>query len=311
MAVAVDGPVTDVARLAPARPGADQRSRSRVCQGPAGPGGPGTPGRRLRASSDSLTRALLWGAAWDATRDAEMDAARLHRSVRRRPAPRAARGDVRRGAGVRSRLRRQPIPRAGSARPRPAPAAVGVHSGDERCATRIQPAAGRRPRAGQLRRPGRCGLDDGVAARPIERSRGVAGRCRPALDVAHSARIVRRLRARPISTPNTNETTPHPVRNGRLGPGRRDRTRRPRRGPGTPLSTTHRCPTGSCSRSPAASGDPARNRSPPPMWNGSSPICRPWPRGGTRRSPRRSGGAVFPEYAIDAVDSRDHAGDER
>jgi aminopeptidase N len=74
VAVAVAGPVTDVAQLAPADLVLINDRDLGYAKVRLAPVGPEPLMTALQASSDSLTRALLWGTAWDATRDAEMHA---------------------------------------------------------------------------------------------------------------------------------------------------------------------------------------------------------------------------------------------
>ena len=149
-------PVPELAGVASARPAAAQRRRPHVRQDPPRRALVATPpSTHLGPLDDSLARALIWGAAWDMTRDAEM----LHRR----------------------------LPRAGAVRASPARSDIGVVQGALRQLKSAidQFAAPGQP--GRLPRP--AGLDAVAAAR-----RGGGARQRPPAGVHPRVRLRGRAR---------------------------------------------------------------------------------------------------------------------
>ena len=226
-----------------AGPAAGQRRRPGLRQDPARPASLATAMEHLGAFDDSLPRALVWGAAWDMTRDAEMAAARLRRAgaartSRPRPTRRCSCVLLRQLATHRrgctsppSTGRRSPT---GSADRLLELGPVAAEPGSDRQLQLVK--AVRRPRqhARQQLAPSR-GLLTG--SEPLD---GLRDRHRPALGAAHLAGRRRHAPARTRSTPSSRATTPppgsgpplrpcrHPDAGGQgSAPGVRRRRRRP------------------------------------------------------------------------------------
>ena len=203
--------VPELVGVPAARPAAAQRRRPHLRQDPPRRALAGAPSSHsLGTLPDSLPRALVWGAAWDMTRDAEMSIARLPGAGRVGPAdarPTSASSQVllarRRPRSSSTPTRRTgPATATGSPRSPLRLLADAVPGSDHQLAfARAFAAAARTPEHAAVVRAWLSG----------ERARRPRGRHRPALDAAAAARRARRRATRPRSTPSSSATTPRPA----------------------------------------------------------------------------------------------------